>query len=422
MKHPTQGVRPGVPIIENGGIDHARGINRLTDRTCKVAQPGPGPAARKLFDGLGMYLLVQPNGAKLWRVKYRHGGSERLYAIGQYPEVTLVEAREERKRARAWVKEGKDPVKQRELERAGHAAKGANTFEAVARKFIAKQSEEWSTEHRKAVEHRLKHQLLDDLGPLPIGDITPPVVLATLKKIEARGALETASKSRILAKQIFDFAIAAGHVQLNVAGNLAGALKKRKPIHRATIPNADMPKLFAAVARVSAEANTRLAFCWLILTATRTSETRFATWQEIEDGNLWRIPAERMKMVVEHLVPLSTQAIQILKRAESLRQTNNGEALIFPGFSKTGHLSENALLALLARAGYPGKQTAHGFRSSFSTWAHEKAEANPDIVEACLAHGKEGVRGIYNRATYLSQRLALLQAWGDQLVTWGMQL
>ena len=183
-----------------------------------------------------------------------------------------------------------------------------------------------------------------------------------------------------------------------------------------------MPALLKTIAAVPAELNTRLAFYWLLLTASRTGEMRFATWDEIEDGKLWRVPAERMKMQRPHVVPLSRQAQAVLKRAQDIRTGPGGEALLFPGFTRHGALSENALLALLARAGYFGRQTGHGFRASFSTWAHEVHEADPDVIEACLAHVKEGVRGIYNRASYLSKRSVLLQAWADQCTAWGMRL
>src|SRR4029434_2292006 len=172
--------------------------------------------------------------------------------------------------------------------------------------------------------------------------------------------------------------------------------------------------LFKAVAAVPSEVNTKLALYWLILTAARTVEMRFATWGEIEGGKAWRVPATRMKMRREHLVPLSRQCQQILERAAELRTGPESSALLFPGFTRHGALSENAVLALLARAGFYGRQTGHGFRASFSTWAHEVAEADPDVIETCLAHRRGDVRAAYNRASYLSRRLELLQAWADQ--------
>lgn len=430
MNHKPEGAFFGAPISENGGI-HASGhepaksqrlgADRLTDRACKAARSDDKPY--KLSDGKGMYLLVQPSGAKLWRLKYRRDGAERTYAIGVYDETGLAQARAERDRARAWLREGKDPVLERRLARVGEAAKRENSFEALAREFIRAQTKDWSSSHRASVEHRLGTELLPDLGRLPIAAITPPIALATLKKIEARGALETASKSRILGSQICRHAIVTGRLQADPFAHLSGAMMTRAPVNRATVPLADMPALFEALAKVPAELNTKLAFYWLTLTATRTGETRFATWREIDgDGALWRVPAERMKMRDPHVVPLSTAAQRILELARPLRRGTDAAALLFPGFTRHGHLSENALLALLARAGFFGRQTAHGLRASFSTWAHEEAEADPDVVEACLAHVRGDVRAIYNRATYISRRRALLQKWADKCTSWGMQL
>ena len=277
MKHDAMGASTGARPTRIGGI----GSDRLTDRACKAAKADPAaPAARKLSDGKGLYLLVQPSGAKLWRLKYRHGGTERTYAIGAYDEITLAEAREERDRARAWLREGKDPVVERRVDRAREIAKRATTFEAVAREFAAMQR--WSPEHRAAVDRRLAAELLPDLGNLPIDAIDAPMVLATLKKIEARGALETASKSRVLASQVFRHAIVTGRLTIDPAAHLSGAMLARAPVNRATIALDEMPALFAALANVPAEANTRLALYWLMLTATRTSETRFAPWSEID--------------------------------------------------------------------------------------------------------------------------------------------
>jgi integrase len=260
------------------------------------------------------------------------------------------------------------------------------------------------------------------LGNLPIKDVTPTVALETLRRIERRGALETAAKCRRIASQIFLYAIQTARADEDPIASLKGALATPDTKHRATIGADEMPALFEAIAAVPAELNTKLAFYWLVLTAARTSEMRFANWGEIEGGKLWRIPAERMKMRDGHTVPLSTQAMRVLKHAKPLRRDDDASALLFPGFTRHGALSENALLALLARAGYFGRQTAHGFRASFSTWAHEVREADPDVIEACLAHRRGDVRATYNRSTYLSKRRELLQAWADQCETWGMRL
>ena len=417
------GIFSNTPVGFRSGFDPAQrrggvGTDRLSDAACKTTPPRS--TIRKLFDGKGLYLAVMPNGAKLWRMKYRHRGKESVYSIGAYPEVTLAEARIERDRARGWLREGKDPVAERRVVKAAVGADQANTFAAVAEEWLAKQT--YTPAHLAAQRKRLDNDLLPAIGALPVADVTPAQLLDVLRGFERRGALEMGAKCRRMASQIFRYAAQTGRVTSDPAALLVGAIKVPETKHRATVPLKDMSALLTTTASLPAELNTRLAFYWLLLTAARTGEMRFATWDEIEDGKLWRIPAARMKMQRPHVVPLSRQARAVLKRAQDIRTSPDAGALLFPGFTRHGALSENALLALLARAGYFGRQTAHGFRASFSTWAHEVAEADPDVVEACLAHGKDGVRGVYNRATYLSKRAALLQAWADQLTKWGMKL
>ena len=399
-----------------------RGIDRLTNAQVRNAEPKRKPY--KLTDGKGLFLAVMPNGSKLWRVKYRHGQGprrvERVYSIGPLNEVGLAEARIKRDQARDWLREGKDPTIERRLGKATEAAKQATSFSAVADEWLRLQH--FSPRHRTTQRMLLDRDVTPYFGNLPVAEITPTMVLEALRRIERRGTLEMCAKVRRLTSQVFRYAVQTGRCTSDPAQHLSGALKAPRTQHRATIPLRDMAALFKTLGQVPAELNTRLALSWVILTACRTGEMRGATWGEIEDGKLWRIPAERMKMDREHVVPLSTPAQSILKQARQLRTGEGPDALLFPGFTRHGGLSENALLALLARAGYFGRQTAHGFRASFSTWAHEVHEADPDVIEACLAHVKGGVRGIYNRASYLSKRRALLQAWADQCVKWGMKL
>lgn len=404
----------GVPKSGRGGI------NRLSDAAVKAAKPKA--SAYKLSDGAGMYLLVQPHGARLWRLKYRHGGKERLYAIGAYPEIGLAAARAERDRARTWLREGRDPIVERKSVRTFGAATQANTFAAMAEEWFTKMRASWSEAHAQAQRARLENELLPRLGTLPFREMTPGAVLDALRAIEARGAHEVAAKCRIMVSQVYRYGVQTSRADNDPAALLSGALVRPPAKHRATIPLEEMPRLFDAVREMPAEQVTKLALYWLILTAARTAEMRFAPWSEIEGGKLWRIPRARMKMRADHVVPLSRQAQDVLEHAAELRTTEAPDALIFPGFTRHGALSENALLALLARAGYFGRQTSHGFRASFSTWAHEVAEADPDVVEACLAHVRGDVRAIYNRATYLSKRRELLQRWADQCTAWGMAI
>lgn len=404
----------------NGTKGVSRGTDRLSDLACKNAA-APTKGVLKLSDGRGLYLAVLPSGVKSWRLKYRHGGKEKTYTIGAYPEIGLKAARDKRGEARDWLRDGLDPTKQKRAIRAGNAATQAATFATTAAVYLKAQT--FTEQHLEALNRILDRDLKPELGALPIAEITTPQVLAALRKIEDRGQLETCAKARRFASQVFRYAIATGSATNDPAATLArGVLKPPVVVNRVTVPVKEFPALLKALARVPAELNTRLACYWTLLTACRVGEMRFATWGEIVDGKQWAIPAARMKMRLDHLVPLSTQAQEVLKAAAAIRTSDDDDALLFPGFTAAGHLSENALIALLARAGFYGRQTAHGFRAAFSTWAHETAEAHPDIIEACLAHAAQGVRAKYNRSLYLKQRATLLQAWADQLTAWGMRL
>jgi integrase len=409
--------------VEPGKSRNRTGINRLTDAACRAFKPAD--KAYKKSDGKGLYLLVKPNGAKLWQFAYDHQGKPNVYSIGAFDEVSLAEARIERDRARGWLKAGLDPNIEKKAERLRVAARQGDDFRKLAEDWLAKQSVNWSKDHADARRRLLDRDLYPPLGGVPLTDLedSPATALAALQRIESRGAHEIASKARIVGSMICRYGIVTGRMKHDPFAHLGDALARPPVEHRATIPLAEMPTLFDALGKVPAEANTKLALYWLILTCVRTSEMRFATWSEVDSkARLWRIPAARMKMRDPHVVSLSTQAQRVLDLAKPLRTSDDPGALIFPGFTRHGALSENALLALLARAGFFGRQTGHGFRASFSTWAHEVVEADPDVVEACLAHTRGDVRSIYNRATYLSKRRELLQAWADQCEAWGMKL
>lgn len=418
-----------VPPIGGKVERQRRGKNLLTDRA--VSAWIRGGMKGSLRDGGSLYLA---SGARVWRIDYRHGGKEHgrrenTYTVGRYGagegEFSIAGARKERDKVRAWLDAGKDPNIEKRAEKARAITRQGEQFEKLGREFLELKSAAWSRDHAEARRRLFERDLEPALGVLPLTDLesSPAAALAALKRIEQRGAHEVAAKARILGSMICRYGIVTGRMKHDPFEHLGDALKRPPVINRATIPLAEMPTLFEALAKVPAEANTRLALYWLMLTATRTSEMRFAVWTEIDaKPELWRIPAARMKMREPHVVPLSKQALRVLELARPLRQSDERDALIFPGFTKAGHLSENALLALLARAGFYGRQTSHGFRATFSTWAHETHEADPDVVEACLAHVKEGVRGIYNRASYLSRRRELLQAWADQCSAWGFRL
>ena len=421
----------GLSKPRNGGIggatlEPAEGDSNLEGRSDLFFKSlKPRTSQYKEGAGRGMYLLVMPTGAKYWRLKYRIGGKEPSpYTLGTYPEVTLAEARRERDKAREWLRKGLDPKLEREAEKARARADQNLTFAVMAEEWFTEVSPGWSKIHRNTQRSRLDREILPYIGAIPIRDVRPAHVLELLERIHKRGAQDVTGKVKIIISHVFRHAVVPAGIESNPVDLLKGRLQRTRPVvHRKRVDAGEMPTLFEHLSKVPAEMVTRLALYYLVVTASRTGEVRYATWREVEEskgGKLWRVPAARMKMKREHLVPLPTQATKILKLAATLRTSQEPDELIFPGFTRAGPLSENALLALLARAGFFGRQTTHGFRGSFSTWAHESAEANPDVIELCLAHVQGGVRGDYNDAKYLTQRRELLQQWADHCVKLGM--
>lgn len=400
------------------------GTNKLTDAQVRAAKPKA--TLYKLTDGNSMYLAVLPSGSKVWRMKYRRKDTdgfktkETIYTIGPYPEYSLAEARAKREAIRKSLHENLDPHVERKKAEAQATISTANTFGAVGQEWLDVQT--FSSGHRAATLIRLE-QDLSDLAALPIADVGAEVILATLRKIEARPAYETRDKCRRLIGQVLDYAIATGKRKdpANPADSIRRALKKApKEQSQPTVAASEMPKFFKAIRATSGESTPRLCLYWCALTACRSVEGRLATWGEI-DGDWWRVPADRMKMRRGHAVPLSAQAKLVLKLAAKERTGNRPEDLLFPGYSSSGLLSENAMLALIRRAGYLKKQTTHGFRAAFSTWANEQGYPT-NHIEACLAHTKGGTEGAYNRATYDKQRAPLMQKWADQLAEWGLDV
>jgi integrase len=429
--HKAQGVRipphdGGIEVTRAGSIPHraaprtALGHDRLTDTRIRGAKAKDRPY--KLADGLGLYLLIQPNGPRLWRLKYRHAGIEKTYSIGSYNEVSLARARAERDRAREWLRQGLDPVIQRRVGRSVAASDQGASFSVIAEEWYAAQLKKWSATHAQAQRRLIDRFLLPTLGPLPIADVEAAHVLESLRAIERKGAHELLAKSRAITAHVFRYAIATGRAKTDPTLALANAFTRPPVINRATVGPDELPALFEALAAVPAELSTKLAFYFQIATCVRPGEVRFAPWSEIDDkAKLWRIPPERMKMRAPFVQPLSSLALEILKRAAELRQSRKPDELIFPGFTRAGHLSENAFTALLARAGFYGRQTAHGMRSAFATWAHEQ-EFDATAVELCLAHRPGGVAGVYNRGEYIPARRRILSAWAEHLSGCGLAL
>ncbi len=399
----------------------------LNEMIVRKAEPRPKPY--KMFDGGGLYLAVQPCGSKLWRLKYRYGGMESVLSVGAHPATSLANARRKRERARQLLATGRDP----RLELSREAAR--QTFEVAARLWHENRQHTLDPAHSERIMARLDRDVLPSLGPHCIRSIEPPDVLTVLRGIEARGALEICRRAKQNISQIFRFAVASGWADSDPTTCLDDALKPRlQPEHMHRIGFGGMPRLLAKIASYDdncpdRQAVTRNALLFTLYTWARTKEIRFASADEFEDLSgkqpLWRIPASRMKMRREHLVPLSGEAALIARKMLANRDdgylfSDNGEAPI----------SQNRMIGALYRLGYRGKQTVHGFRGLASTWANEalKETADPrnparrydhDWIEWQLAHVEtNGVRRAYNAAQYLVPRRYMLQDWADQISRW----
>jgi integrase len=389
----------------------------LTDTGIRNAKPTA--KTYKLSDGGGMYLLVTPNGARYWRLDYRFGGNRRTIAFRVYPTVTLAAARKHREEARALLAKNIDPSSARKA--AKHVAKLAsdNTFEAVAREWIAKRRNRLAPRYCALVVARLEADIFPQIGSRPIADIGAPELLQALKKVEKRGVIETARRLRQTCGQVFRYAIATGRAKDDPSPALRGALGSpgRPRGHRA-MAITEVPNFLSALEAYDGDPRTRLALRLMILTFARTTELRAARWSEFENLDetepLWRIPAERTKTRRAHLVPLSRQVVAVLRELRVL-PGSAASPFLFPSPSIERYMSNNTMLYALYRMGYHGRATVHGFRAMASTALNEMG-FRPDVIERQLAHQEQNaVRAAYNRAEYLSERRAMMNRWADYL-------
>lgn len=395
----------------------------LRDTEIKAFKPAEKPY--KKSDGGGLFLLVETNGSKLWRLSYRFHGKQKTLSGGPYPIVSLVAARQWREEARTKLASGVDPSAARKEEKRRARSSQANTFEEIGREWHEARKEQWSERYAALVLSRLVDDIFPVIGHLPIAEIDGPILLDALRAIESRGALEMAHRVRNHCGEVFRYAIADGKARRDPSADIAAALKRPPPTeHRAKILPAAMPDFFRRLAADESDPVTHLALRWTILTMVRTQETRFAQWTEFEELEgkhpLWRISAERMKMANEHLVPLSKQAVAMLRE---IRKFSGKSKYLFPvGGSKKGVISENRMLYCLYRLGYHSKATVHGFRGTASTALNESTLFESDWIERQLAHVEGNkVRGAYNSAKWLKERRVIVQWWADQLDAWEAQ-
>ncbi|MGL5448057.1 MAG: tyrosine-type recombinase/integrase [Rhabdaerophilum sp.] len=372
---------------------------------------------QKISDGGGLQLWISPSGTKSWRFAYRFNGTQKDIVLGQYPVVGLADARKRRDEAKALLATGIDPGQQRKLNKITKAIADAATFEAVAEEYLAKKIREGMA---ASTVKRLRSQLryvIPVFGKRPISEITTVEVLDPLKRIDAKGIHETATRTKELCGAIFRYGMATGRRTDDPTQALHGALTSHRVKHRAAILDAvDFGALLRAIEDFDGQPTTKMALKLLPLVFTRPGELRNAEWSEFNlDNAVWIIPAGRMKMRREHHVPLSRQALDILKTLQAL--TGKGK-LLFPGNrSYLQPISENTLNAALRRMGYTKEQmTAHGFRGSASTLLNESGKFSPDAIERALAHqDSDEIRRAYNRGAYWNERVTMSQWWADHL-------
>jgi len=402
----------------------------LTETKIRTAKPRP--TSYKLSDANRLFLLVAPAGGKLWRWNYTYDGKNKTMALGAYPLVSLSDARLKRDEAYSILCEGRDPAVAKKLKIEANLEAARQTFERTAREWHETVKTQWTKVHACDVIRSLERDVFPSIGALPIAQLTPPLILSTLREIEARGSIETARRVRQRISAVFVYAVAQGIASSDPAEKLGAVLKPLRKGRQPAITDLEpLRKMIIAAEQDYARPITRLALRLLALTAVRPSELRGARWEEFEDLNgkepLWRVPAARMKGDQsrkdepggDHLVPLTHQAITVLKALWPL----TGEApLLFPS-TRNSHrpMSENAIGYLLNRAGYHGHHVPHGFRAAFSTIMNEWAERDGKdhdrkVIDLMLAHvPREKVEGAYNRAAYLPRRRELAQVWADSL-------
>lgn len=388
----------------------------LSDLKIRALKPKDKPY--KVSDGEGLHLFITPNGTKAWRLSYRFLGKQKTMALGIYPTVSLLEARSEKDDAKRTLAAGQDPgaVKKQRKKQADEA--GLKTFETVAEAWLAAQKKIWAPTHYARIRSRFDEDVFPAIGKMPISLMKPTDMLPPIKKIEKRGALEIARRILQHCGKIFRYGVANGICERDITKDLVDALApKPKVVHRNALKVEELPHFFAKLDDYQGEPLTRFALELVAYTFLRTKEIRLAKWTEFEDLHgekpIWRIPAERMKMKREHIVPLAPHVLSILAR---IKQHSGDSEYLFPSTQtkRSPVISENTLIYALYKLGYHSKATVHGFRRTASTVMNEQ-EWNRDWIEMQLAHAKGDVRSVYNAAQYLTGRRKMMLWYADFL-------
>ncbi|WP_321907439.1 tyrosine-type recombinase/integrase [Paraburkholderia sp. J11-2] len=385
----------------------------LTDVAVRNAKPRD--KLYRLFDERGMYLEVSPTGGKWWRLKYRFAGKEKRLSLGVYPDVGLKEARNRRDAARKHLADGLDPSVERKVQKAMSAERAANSFEAVAREWFARQLPGWASSHSDKIMGRLEKDVFPWLGERPIAEIKAPEVLAVLRRVEARGALDTAHRVHQNCGQVFRYAVATGRAERDISSDLRGALSPARHTHFASVTEpADVASLLRALDGFRGTFVVQCALRLAPLLFVRPGELRTAEWAQFDlDQAEWRYTVSKTK--TEHLVPLSTQAVAILRDLHAL--TGRGK-YVFPGRDVKKPMSGAAINAALRRMGFDTKTeiTGHGFRAMARTILHERLRFPGEVIEQQLAHKVPDPLGrAYIRTKFIDDRVAMMQKWADYL-------
>lgn len=390
-----------------------RRITPLTDTRLRTIKPTEKP--QKFFDGGGLFLLVTPTGGKLWRLKYRFGGTEKLLSLGPYPQISLAEARQKRDQASAMIANEVDPGDSKKAKKAANTEE-TETFEVIAREWHNKFSKSWAASHGNKIIRRLELYVFPWLGTRAIKSITPVDLLGVLRRIEAKGILETTHRTLQNCGQVFRYAVATGRAERDPSADLRGAIPPASAKHMATITDPkEIGGLLRSIDDYRGSIVTRCALQLAPLTFVRPGELRQAEWNEINfETAEWRIPAEKMKAGTLHIVPLSQQALAILQEIEPL--TGDGKYVFPSPRTNSRPMSDNAVLSALRRMGYAKEEmSGHGFRSMASTLLNEQGW-NRDAIERQLAHAdRNSIRAAYNYAEFMPERKKMMQGWADYL-------
>ncbi|MDJ3783276.1 tyrosine-type recombinase/integrase [Salmonella enterica] len=385
---------------------------QLTDLAIRRSKPKDKPYT--LNDGNGLSLLIEPNGSKGWRLRYRFSGKAKLISLGTYPGVSLSDARTARDEAKKLIAGGIDPAEVRKAKKREIESRFGNTFEGIAREWYEKRFDRWSPSYAEEMIETFEKDVFPYIGSRPIAEIKPMELLAVLSVLNDRGATEKLRKVRQRCGEVFRYAVITGRAEYNPAPDLVSAFAPHKKEHYAFLKTDELPEFFRILNTYTGSLIVKLAMRLLILTGVRPGELRQAEWCEIDfDNRVWEVPKERMKMRRPHCVPLSEQALNIL---EQLKPMTGHYQYIFPGrIHHSKPMSEMAMNVLIRRIGYAGRVTGHGFRHTMSTILHEQGY-NTAWIETQLAHvDKNSIRGTYNHAQYLDGRREMLQWYADYM-------